>query len=408
MNFLSPLLSNGVIFDDDIISEKTRTGSSIINSKDKSKPIRKFAEFFMDIALQSFELQKYKYSVQAMASIVAARKTLNIEPAWNPRLNITINASKSDEYKSFNYNDVKDCYTTLFNKYERHFSKYQKTKEVITKPKEKPVVAAPVAEKPKTRNRILSGTRIGELTRNKQLNKNASQPLFDKFMTRKASYVAYIKGSKINTKKNLKQIKEVKNIKNTSIISRMHSVSTIGAIKNKRTSVENLTTLNRVKTPKNMIIGNVSTKAIGGRKVTSESTQRGQSSNYRKLRVHRIGDRKRSHVIPEHKFKTKKADVSRNRSISVNSKIKSKQVYSKPLIEKVDKLTKFDTLPDNDSQVLALISSNETKKQNKICRNLSPMRDQNLEQSLQNCNFTMTDENETSSQVYSRRQRRVK
>lgn len=108
MNFLSPLLSNGVIFDDDIISEKARTGSSIINSKDKNKPVRKFAEFFMDIALQSFELQKYKYSVQAMASIVAARRTLNIEPAWNPKLNITINVSKSDEYKSFNYNDVKE------------------------------------------------------------------------------------------------------------------------------------------------------------------------------------------------------------------------------------------------------------------------------------------------------------
>lgn len=229
-------------------------------------------------------------------------------------------------------------------------------------------------------------------------------------MTRKASYVAYLKGSKINTKKNLKQIKEIKSIKNTSIISRMHSVSTIGAIKNKRTSVEVLNNLNRVKTPKNMIIGNTSTKALGGRKVTSESTQRGQSSNYRKLRVHRIGDRKRSHVLPEQKFKTKKADVSRNRSISVISKIKnkSKQIYSKPLIENVDKLDKFDTLPYNDSQVLALISSNETKKQSKICRNLSPMRDQNLEQSMQNCNFTMTDENETSSQVFSRRQRRVK
>jgi hypothetical protein len=91
--------------------------------------------------------------------------------------------------------------------------------------------------------------------------------------------------------------------------------------------------------------------------MTSESSQRGQSTNYRKLRVHRIGDRKRSHALPEHKFKTKKVDISRNRSISVNHKIKnnSKLGPSKPLVHKVDKLAKYDTLQHTESQVLTMV-----------------------------------------------------
>jgi hypothetical protein len=360
MNFLSPLLDNGVIFDDDTLPKHpVNKSDNIINSKNKNIPVKKFAEFFMDIALQSLELQKYKYSLQAMASIVAARRTLNIDPVWNPKLNITINASKFDEFKSFDYNDVMDCYTILFNKYERHFSKHQKPKAVNTKPKEKPNVAADI---PKQRNRILSGTRICEVTRNKPLSKNASQPVFDKFMTKKASYMSYIKGSKVNSKKSLKSVKEIKNTINAHSILRMHSVTTMGALKKKRASVEVMSrhaskpVINRVQTPQCMIINNASKKSLVG-KMTSESSQRGQSTNYRKLRVHRLGDRKRSHALPEHKFRTKKVDVSRNRSISVNHKIKnnSKLGSSKPLVHKVDKLVKYDTLQHTESQVLTMV-----------------------------------------------------
>lgn len=54
----------------------------------KIKSVKKFSEFFVDIAFQSLEIQQYRYSIQALASIIAARKTLNIEPAWNDKYTI--------------------------------------------------------------------------------------------------------------------------------------------------------------------------------------------------------------------------------------------------------------------------------------------------------------------------------
>ena len=38
--------------------------------------IRKYAEFFADIAIQSFEIQKFKYSIQGLYAMLAAREVL--------------------------------------------------------------------------------------------------------------------------------------------------------------------------------------------------------------------------------------------------------------------------------------------------------------------------------------------
>lgn len=55
-------------------------------SKEKLKQMNKFAEFFMDIAFQSLELQKHSFSVQAIASVMASRKVLGIKPLWSKDL----------------------------------------------------------------------------------------------------------------------------------------------------------------------------------------------------------------------------------------------------------------------------------------------------------------------------------
>jgi hypothetical protein len=93
MYFLTALLSFGVVFDDDVFKLSSSTPKNlesigeciqILNGKVKS--VKKFAVFFVDIGIQSLEIQKHKFSVQAVASVVAARKVLHIEPLWNDQL----------------------------------------------------------------------------------------------------------------------------------------------------------------------------------------------------------------------------------------------------------------------------------------------------------------------------------
>lgn len=88
--FLSALLCYGCIFRDDKLTSipvKFTTEIEIIDLlSSKLKSMKKFSEFFVDIALQSLEVQKFSYSIQAVASIVAARKTLGIKPTWNPKI----------------------------------------------------------------------------------------------------------------------------------------------------------------------------------------------------------------------------------------------------------------------------------------------------------------------------------
>jgi hypothetical protein len=59
----------------------------------------KFSEFFVDIAYQSLDIQQFKYSIQALASIVAARRALNIDPIWNTRLT---------QISGYSYDDIED------------------------------------------------------------------------------------------------------------------------------------------------------------------------------------------------------------------------------------------------------------------------------------------------------------
>lgn len=71
----------------------------------KIKSMKKIAQFFVDIALQSLEIQKYKYSVQAIAAVVVSRKILNIEPTWNPKLG---------EITKTKFEEIEECFTRLY------------------------------------------------------------------------------------------------------------------------------------------------------------------------------------------------------------------------------------------------------------------------------------------------------
>ena len=75
MYFLSPLLTLGLIFEDDNF-DKSQSSKDIWADSNKARiqSLQKFSEFFVDIAFQSLEIQQYKYSIQAVASIAAARK----------------------------------------------------------------------------------------------------------------------------------------------------------------------------------------------------------------------------------------------------------------------------------------------------------------------------------------------
>ena len=53
----------------------------LINKEQLNKTvqaIRKYTEFFADIAIQSYEIQKFKYSIQGLYAILAAREVLGI------------------------------------------------------------------------------------------------------------------------------------------------------------------------------------------------------------------------------------------------------------------------------------------------------------------------------------------
>lgn len=47
--------------------------------------LNKYAEFFADISMQSFEVQQFEYSLQGLYSVIAAREVLSIKPVWNPQ-----------------------------------------------------------------------------------------------------------------------------------------------------------------------------------------------------------------------------------------------------------------------------------------------------------------------------------
>lgn len=58
--------------------------------------IKKYTEFFADIAIQSYEIQKFRYSIQGLYAILAAREVLCIKPVWNKQFDSFTNLNKNE------------------------------------------------------------------------------------------------------------------------------------------------------------------------------------------------------------------------------------------------------------------------------------------------------------------------
>lgn len=247
-----------------------------------------------------------------------------------------------------------------------------------------------------------------------KLTKISSQPVFQRYKARKASYLGYLKSSQ-------NQISKVKPKKQTSvnnqkIISKLskaskqreHSssaqsfytekqpINKLGKSKNsvgpkftsrnsenpaptefsivntgsfnnhlitfkrQRPSVDvvkkaiSSTINNDLITPRNKLIPKVSLL----KKAPSESNERGQSSNYRRVRIGRIGTRKESDTAEEAKFESRVLEtVSLSRSISIQS-TKCNEGFH-PSFKNVSKeVLKENTGLANTSHLAALNKSN--------------------------------------------------
>lgn len=277
------------------------------------RSLRKFSEFFTDIAFQSLDMQQYKYSIQALSSLIAARKILNIEPAWNDSY------TKATGYM---FSDVEECQTKLITRYERYFKKSQKKNEV------------------KEIKEVLPKQIVKE-KRNNNLNKVSSQHAVKRLKSSKGSYLTYLRSSKNGPLAKGKNSKVLKNkslaraISKNAKISREHSLSANGFYKDKislskvsksktkenvsrnadisKNQIQQTSSLNTQQTdrlrrhrPSVEVMTKFIPKAVGDEIITPRNTklvskvalvkktsyvsnERGQSSNYRRIRMGRMG-----------------------------------------------------------------------------------------------------------------------
>jgi hypothetical protein len=63
--------------------------------------IRRYTEFFADLALQNYECLRFKPSLIAIACVVCARRTNRIKPLWNPHL---------ESLTGYSFEKVEPCY----------------------------------------------------------------------------------------------------------------------------------------------------------------------------------------------------------------------------------------------------------------------------------------------------------
>jgi len=81
------------------------------------KSVKKHAEFFADLAMQEYEFQMHPPSIVAVACIVCARRVAKIYPEWNPKCMEKLTDRK--------FEDVRQCYESLFRVYERQILQKQ-------------------------------------------------------------------------------------------------------------------------------------------------------------------------------------------------------------------------------------------------------------------------------------------
>ena len=102
-NFTTTLLTFGVLFSDDQAPPKGETQKYL-------KSLRMFTEMFTDISLQSMEMQQYEYSIQALGSVVAARKAKGLANPWTERLR---------RITGYQFEQVESAFRKLYARYEK-------------------------------------------------------------------------------------------------------------------------------------------------------------------------------------------------------------------------------------------------------------------------------------------------
>ena len=99
LHFTESIINFSVLFGDDQVNINDEHGNETyqyvsnveyVNEKQKIdqiqeliRNIKKYAEFFVDISLQSLEMQDLKYSMQGLYSVLASREIMNVKPIWN-------------------------------------------------------------------------------------------------------------------------------------------------------------------------------------------------------------------------------------------------------------------------------------------------------------------------------------
>ena len=67
--------------------------------------LRKYSEFFVDLALQEYIFNKYSSHILACAAIAGARKAIGITPIWNEEL---------IEFTGIEFCIIKPCFDQLY------------------------------------------------------------------------------------------------------------------------------------------------------------------------------------------------------------------------------------------------------------------------------------------------------
>lgn len=163
-------------------------------TENKVKSVRKYCEFYTDMAIQSYDWQQYKYSIQALSSVIAARKTWGITPVWNDIFS---------KITGYSYEDIEECSRKLHTKYEKFFCKTKKpSKPKLSKAKsgEQGILS----NSQSVSNLALNGTATDSLTRTKAVSistkmREKSQKLKENDPSDSS---VYVKGAPSNEKMN--------------------------------------------------------------------------------------------------------------------------------------------------------------------------------------------------------------
>lgn len=106
IQFLELFFMRGVVF------SKDRSALHVIDDDRFLRKIRKYAEFFADLALQEYAFNRYDPHLIACACIVASRKVLAVVPIWNRHLS---------EITATTWPVIEDCFVELMQVYENIF-----------------------------------------------------------------------------------------------------------------------------------------------------------------------------------------------------------------------------------------------------------------------------------------------